>query len=154
MEHLEINELRINNLVKCRVPNGFAIYRVSAIDGINSKVLLSKKETGRWVGMDMVFPVPITEKILQEYNFREMDMEDFDFPEDEETGRLYSLLTISVGTLWVGFIYNEYYFFSETGNLISLNGVAPIKGIHSIQNRYYSMFGMELVKPEDSQGSC
>lgn len=66
---MQINELRINSIVKCKISNDNAVYRVVAIDGINGKVMLSGARTGEWIKVEDLKPIKFSEYILFSCNF-------------------------------------------------------------------------------------
>lgn len=144
---MDINELRINNLVKYRNSKSIVSYKITAIDGLHSSVMLSGNLAEERCDLSMIVPIPITEEILLQYGFQEMNIDDFDFPYREELDTLQSLYLLvreGIGELWVAFQEDRFHFCSEYNNNILLE--LEIKGLHNLQNRYYSMFGMELAK--------
>lgn len=139
---MDIKELKLNNLIKHKIANGFAVYQIVDIDGINQKVLLSKKDTKKWVKVDMILPIPLKDKLLLKSGFEKMSIDDFEFPDGEELEALYLLVTVGVGELWIGVQKGIFFFCTENNNYICCD--LAIRGVHSLQNRYYSMFEMEL----------
>jgi len=62
---VEIQELKIGSLVKCKVSNDAGIYKVIAIDGVNNKVMLDGVRMGEWHGVDKIKGIPINDHSLQ-----------------------------------------------------------------------------------------
>lgn len=71
---IDINELRICNLVKIKTSNDAAYYPIYAIDGMGLKVILGgTRQCEGWKDISMLKPISITENVLlkcgmEEYN--------------------------------------------------------------------------------------
>ena len=66
---LQINELQIDNFVKCKVSNDAGIYKILSIDGYNLKVILNGARQGEWHNLDKIKPIKLTSEILEKCGF-------------------------------------------------------------------------------------
>jgi hypothetical protein len=61
---IQANELRINNLVKCKISNDAATYRIVEIDGINASIKLDGARYGEIIPINKIKPILLTEELL------------------------------------------------------------------------------------------
>lgn len=59
-----IYELRVGNIVKCKISNDAGIYTVICIDGINHKVMLNKARQGEWIDIKKIKPIKLTNEFI------------------------------------------------------------------------------------------
>lgn len=124
---IEINELRVTNLVKCKTSNDAGVYTVDAIDGIHNKIYLSNPRNV-WHSLDKIRPIKLTEDWLVKFGF----IKKYDwFYKDK---------------FLLGYLTTEDNLQSEwkfSGTDCSWN-LLNIKYVHQLQNLFFALTGEEL----------
>lgn len=129
---ININELRVWNLVKIKTSNDAAYYPIYAIDAIHLKVILGgARECEGWKEIDLLKPIPLSHEILEIIGFT--------FIHGGIGWHTYKLdnITLSVvptknKSLLLGYLINGNYRY--------------IQYLHELQNIYYNLTGKELEK--------
>lgn len=129
---MKVNDLRIGSRVKCKVSNDSAIYTVVAIDGLNSKVMLSGARVGTWYDIERIKPIPLTKDLLLECGF-EYNEDRGLFTQVMPTEGRYILDANLGGGYQLGREFNDDY-----------TPVASVEYLHQLQNLYFFLEGSEL----------
>lgn len=134
---IDVNELRICNLVKIKTSNDAAYYPIYAIDGMGLKVILgSTRQCEGWKDVSLLKPIPITEKVLlkcgmEEYN-EDSSIIKYGYRCDE-----FRICIVVTGTnRYILHIHNL-----KTGEQICGK---EIQYLHQLQNIYFDLIGKEL----------
>lgn len=64
-----IKELRIGNLVKCKISNDAGIYQIEAINGLSETVYLDGGRHRETIPIEKIKPIQLTEEWLEKFGF-------------------------------------------------------------------------------------
>lgn len=127
---MNTRELRIGNLVKCKMSNDAAVYTVMAIDGINLKVMLSGARFCTWYDEDKLQPILLTEELLLRCGFEKCS--DFGGGADYYSG------IIDLSQQFIPTTSDRYY------ASVIIDGAKKLKYLHELQNFVFSLTGSEF----------
>ena len=128
---IQINELRIGNLVKW--------YDVSKVLELHSEknkfdnVCIECEESFEWTEYNKLEPIPLTEEWLLKVGFQERKD------------------TSNFSNFWIGEnpLTRDWLFvikgFKEDNDFFFMNGFHKIKYVHQLQNLYFALTGAELT---------
>lgn len=132
---MNTRELRIGNLVSHKNDNGEFILRVEEVllNGV------AVRYDGFWhLRSESIEPILLTEELLLNIGFKKeviLDNDEIDhyfvLYDDETSEEIY--LTYFDGKFWFALEYDSW-----------VVKTIPVNGIHSVQNRWYSLVGKEL----------
>jgi hypothetical protein len=132
-------ELRIGNFVKCRVSNDAGIYQVIALDGINLKTMLNGARRGQWyITEENIKPIPITDKWLLSFGFRQSEENRDDFYKDFGRKTFQVCIDDGQGEIFIGFAHDIGFPIEELCHI-------DIQYLHQLQNLIFSITGEELT---------
>ena len=122
---IEFKELRIGNLVKCKVSNDAGIYKVWNINGLGERVIIDRAgmETHQTTNIK---PIPITEEWLLKFGF-ELDGDEY-----------YN----DIHGVYPNVKDGGYCFMVFESEYITVNTI--LKHVHQLQNLYFALAGEEL----------
>lgn len=123
---MKIQELRIGNLVKCKMSNDSAIYSVIQIDGFGLKVRLSHPRHTEFTPIDRIKPIPLTEEILLKCGF--------DFSENAYFSPIFNLVS-------------KLRIVGHDGDfrlLLNTQMAIKVEYLHQLQNLFLDLTGEEL----------
>lgn len=133
---MQIQDLAIDNYVKCKVSNDAGIYKILAIDGYNLKVMLDGARQGEWYTLDKIKGIPHTPEILEKCGFVKNTTDDgtayYNLKFNDEPFCDLSLLGREENGVYVVMLYpylDEFKYHS----------------LHQIQNIFYSITQKELI---------
>lgn len=133
---INVNELRIGNLVKIKTSNDANFYPIHAIDGMGLKVILGGvRQCEGWKEEKLLKPIPLTEELLLKCGMNECD-------DDAVVRYVYRhdkfKMNIIIPSLkeYIIRIYNL-----ESGEQICGK---DMHYLHQLQNIYFDLTGKEL----------
>lgn len=116
---MKANELRIGNLVKCKISNDASIYTVMGLDGLHLRVYLNAPRD-TFHDEDKIRPIHLTENWLIKLGFDDNGNKKWIHPK-------------------FGFLLIQSLRFYKSGVL------PEIRYVHQLQNLYFALTGEELT---------
>lgn len=126
---MNARELRIGNLVKCKVSNDARIYSVAALDGMHCKIMLSDVRFGTWYGDDKIKPIPLTEELLLKCGFAKISSK---YEDDFYAGKILLSNDFVLSTS------------DQCYESVPVDFAKPLKYLHQLQNLTFTLTGEEL----------
>lgn len=136
VHEIQIEELRIGNLVKCRVSNDAGIYKITHLDGYMLTAHLNGARVGYPYPLTKLKPIPLDETWLERCGLEKGDP-DLPFYNDP-----WLILPIPKSDLILSWEEERHLRVSHFDGL-------EIKYVHTLQNLYYALCGQELEIKQD-----
>ncbi len=70
MEIEKFSDLQINNIVKCKISNDNAVYKIIALDGYHYKVMLDGVRFKQWIEFDKIKPIKLDNVKMNFFGFK------------------------------------------------------------------------------------
>lgn len=125
---INATELRIGNLVKCKISNDAGIYTVTAIDGLHLKIYLNEPRNV-WHNEDKIKPIPLTEEWLLKFswiwNNETKSFEKLNFPQGH-------IIKTPFGFMMFNYVLN------------SITTDKDFNFVHELQNIFFALKKEEL----------
>lgn len=122
---IDVQELRICNLVKIKTSNDAAYYPIYAIDGMGLKVILGGvRQCEGWKYVSLLKPIPLTEELLLKCGF-------------EQSGGLFQKKNSPI-------YYLDGKFVIAADGYAMAGASIKLKYLHQLQNLDFALTGKEL----------
>lgn len=125
---IRTGELRVGNIVKCKVSNDASFYEVLALDGWHLKIMLDGVRKGVWYPEEKIKPIQLTEKILLRFGFEKSLLSNNYWHIAQHKSFCLKLGKDIDETLTPDLFYLEEY-------------LVPVYNLHQLQNLYFTLRG-------------